>query len=90
MVAGKKELPPNYRRGGSSRGGGRQPDRNNSQRGPSWTSAKRRKGRPAWTRSPDDTPLRCTLTLTLSVTRCCTTAPAAQACAGLCISMPLG
>lgn len=44
------------------------PDRNNSQRGPSWTSAKRRKGRPAWTRSPDDTPLRCTLALTLCTT----------------------
>ena len=63
-----------------------QPDRNNSQRGPSWTSAKRRKGRPAWTRSPDDTPLRCKLALTLSVTQCCTTTPTAQACAGLCIS----
>ena len=41
---------------------GRQPDDGNrarSRKGKSIENKKRRKGRPAWTRKPDDTPFRC-------------------------------
>ncbi|KAL4458896.1 hypothetical protein ABPG75_013761 [Micractinium tetrahymenae] len=49
---------PNYRRGSSSGGRRQRTDTGKSQKGASVEGDKRRRGRPAWMRSPDDTPLR--------------------------------
>lgn len=47
---------PSYRR--ASGGGPRKGGKPKAGRGASYESGTRRKGRPAWQRSPDDTPLR--------------------------------
>lgn len=49
---------------------GRRPDQNpRSRKGASLENKKRRKGRPAWTRKPDDTPFRSEASVSLLVTK---------------------